>query len=111
MAVFSKKISGNIEFLAEAIDKAVMDKGITTKCAAKILNFESNIKTALLVYDKYFLRTGGRTTLCIMLTEEGRCNVRADVVSSGGASGLFTEHSYGADEKFLKIAESIINNL
>jgi len=111
MAVFSKVVKGNIEDITEFIDEKIMDKGISTECAAKILNFENELKTALLVYNKYFLRTGSIGTLTIMLAQENKDSIKIDAVSTGGKNGIIIEHSYGADEKFLEIAESIINNL
>ena len=53
-----------------------------------------------LVYEKYYTRTGGYTSMTVVLTEHEQTQT-ACIVTSGGGEGL-GNYSYGANRNFAK---------
>ena len=54
----------------------------------------------LLVYEKYYFRTGGYNSLTVLLTEENERHT-AEIIATGGGGGI-ANISYGANRKFAK---------
>lgn len=64
---------------------------------AKSENTHNGVAFWLLVYEKYYFRTGSYASVTILLTEYGSEQF-AEVISSGGGGGI-VNHSYGANRK------------
>ena len=60
----------------------------------------NDVEIWTLVYEKYFFRTGGFTSITVVLTEFGPVQT-ACVVSSGGGEGV-VNHSFGANRNLAK---------
>ena len=69
----------------------------------------SDATIMLLVYEKYFLRTGNYASLTVLLTEQDSGQT-ADIVISG-AGGDGTNFSWGAEEKFAKLCVKALESL
>ena len=59
-----------------------------------------DIQSVLLVYERYYARVSGYSSLTILLTEHGQTQA-ADLVSSGGGDG-YLNLSLGANRSFAK---------
>ncbi len=54
----------------------------------------------LLVYEKYYFRTGGYNSLSVLLTEQNERHT-AEIIATGGGTGV-ANISFGANRKFAK---------
>lgn len=54
----------------------------------------------LLVYEKYYFRTGSYNSLTVLLTEQDERHT-AEIIATGGGGGI-ANISYGANRKFAK---------
>ncbi len=61
-----------------------------------------------LVYEKYYARTGGYTSLSIVLTEYEQQQA-ACIVASGGGDGI-VNHSFGANRNFAKSCVQVLES-
>ena len=73
----------------------------------EILRELGDTKTLLLIYEKWYVRTGSYTSLVIMLSEyQGYQG--ADIIATGGKEVYF---SLGAEANFAKLGEDALRNL
>ena len=68
----------------------------------------NNGKIILMIFEKYFYRTGSYAALTIMLTDDGN-QKEAEITGFGGGAGLLNI-SWGANEKLASEAEEILRN-
>lgn len=64
-------------------------------------------KILLLIYERWYMRTGGYASLVIMLSEY-KGYQSADIISTGGRDDLI---SWGAEGNFAKLGEEALRNL
>lgn len=89
--------------------KAEFDKHMFLDVEFKdeILRELGETKTLLLIYEKWYIRTGSYASLVIMLSEF-KGYQSADIISTGGRDDLF---SWGAEGNFAKWGEEALRNL
>ena len=62
----------------------------------------------ILVYEKYYVRTGSYTTLAVTLTEYQQ-EQTACVVASGGGNGI-VNHSFGSNRRFARDCVAVLES-
>lgn len=60
----------------------------------------------LLVYEKYYFRTGSYASISVLLTEHGK-EQTACIVASGGGGGI-VNHSFGANRNFARSCVQVL---
>ena len=73
----------------------------------EILRELGETKTLLLIYEKWYVRTGSYASLVIMLSEY-KGYQGADIISTGGRDDFI---SWGAERNFAKLGEDALRNL
>ena len=110
----SKKIEMYSEKKYELEELKNRIKGELDKCMLADVEFKAETfrelgetKTLLLVYEKWYMRTGSYASLIIMLSEyQGYQS--ADIIATGGKEVYF---SFGAEGDFVKGGEEALRNL
>ena len=88
--------------------KAEFDKqSLNIEFKDEILRELGEAKTLLLIYERWYLRTGSYASLVIMLSEF-RGYQSADIISTGGRDDFI---SWGAESDFAKWGEEALRNL
>lgn len=89
--------------------KAEFDKHMFLDIEFKdeVLHELGETKTLLLIYERWYLRTGSYASLIILLSEF-RGYQSADIISAGGKDDFF---SWGAEDNFAKWGEDALKNL
>lgn len=88
--------------------KAEFDKQfLNVEFKDEILRELGEAKTLLLIYERWYLRTGSYASLVIMLSEF-RGYQSADIISTGGRDDFI---SWGAESDFAKWGEEALKNL
>ena len=88
--------------------KAEFDKQfLNVEFKDEILRELGETKTLLLIYERWYLRTGSYASLVIMLSEF-RGYQSADIISTGGRDDFI---SWGAESDFAKWGEEALRNL
>lgn len=110
----SKKISMYVEkkYELEEIKKGIQNEFnkhhfSDVEFKEEILRELGETKTLLLIYEKWYIRTGSYASLIIMLSEY-RGYQSADIISTGGRDDFF---SWGAEGNFAKLGEEALRNL
>lgn len=104
----SRKISMYAEKQYNLTDiKEKMQKGFDAEFVGEAAHELGETKTLLLIWEKWYLRTGSYASLTILLSEfQGYQS--ADIIASGGKDDFF---SWGAEENFAKAGEDLLKNL
>lgn len=89
--------------------KAQFDKHVWFDVEFKdeILRELGETKTLLLIFERWYMRTGSYASLVIMLSEF-RGYQSADIISTGGRDDFI---SWGAESNFAKLGEDVLRNL
>ena len=66
----------------------------------------NGVTSWILVYEKYYVRTGGYTSLTVTLTEYQQAQT-ACIVSSGGGGGI-VNHSFGSNRNLAKACVEVL---
>lgn len=77
---------------------SALERQLNYEKAADIRRETASVQMILLVYEKYFFRSGGYASaqIVLMQTPEGQT---ADVIGSGGGAGIFNMNM-GSNEEF-----------
>lgn len=103
--IIMKRISPeSLNSLSRVITEKISDSG--AELIFQDLQKGPDTEVLLLVFEKYYLRTGSYTALTVQCTSSGNIQ-RAAVVGTGGGSGLFNL-SFGSNESFAQTAKKIL---
>ncbi|MCJ7855188.1 DUF6054 family protein [Lachnospiraceae bacterium NSJ-143] len=101
MAQYEKRFAGDFSDTVNRIDKYVMSYGGQVQSAGRFSQNFGAVRTCMLVYDKYYLRNRSRSSLSVLVTDDGNGCITVAAVGSGGGSGIFFSTSYGSEENFV----------
>jgi len=110
MAKFEKKITGDFDSVVRTIDKCVMDSGMSMNLVDKSDNQISDVKIAIRVYDKYFMRNGSRASLSVTVVGE-EDQILVSAIGAGGGQGVIFNFSLGAETEMVEIVENCIKRM
>lgn len=103
--IIMKRVSlEDLTSLSRVIAKKITDSG--AELIFQDLQKGSDTEVLLLVFEKYYFRTGSYTALTVQCTGSGDIQ-RAVIVGTGGGSGLFNL-SFGSNESFAQTAKQIL---
>ena len=107
ISLYTKK-SYELEELQEKIDERMKTNSLWgAELKDGTLRYLGETKTLLLIYEKWFMRTGSFASLVIMLSEFNGSQC-ADIISTGGKVDLF---SYGAEDNFVNVGADVLKEL
>lgn len=103
--IIMKRVSQeDLTSLSRVITEKISDSG--AELIFQDLQKGSDTEVLLLVFEKYYFRTGSYTALTVQCTGSGNIQ-RAVVVGTGGGSGLFNL-SFGSNESFAQTAKKTL---
>ncbi len=91
---------GNIDEIAQVLRNGIESSGITCELIGEFKRSVGEGAAVMLVFEKYYMRSGNRASLSIMLTQS-LDTVYVDAVGSGGGQGALFRFSWGAEENFV----------
>ena len=96
-----------IEELKGLIKTHILKIDDDIKCKEDVYHVLGDGKTLLMIFEKWYMRTGSYTSLVILLSEyhDVQC---ADVVATGGKEGFF---SLGSESDFENIGIEVLQDL
>ncbi len=110
MAKFEKIITGDFESTVRTIDKCVMDSGMSMNLVDQSDNQIGNVKIAIRVYDKYFMRNSSRASLSVTVVGE-EDQILVTSIGAGGGQGVIFNFSLGAETEMVEIVENCIKRM
>jgi hypothetical protein len=108
MAKFEIRVQGDFQTILTKLNK-----DITSDLCDLVdeSNYEdANIKMAVRVYDKYFVRNGNRASLSVNIVDNGY-EVFISAIGAGGGRGGFFNFSLGAESALTNIVVKSISQM
>lgn len=110
MAKYETTIIGQFEEVVNHLENDISNSGISMKLVDESNYKNGDIKIAVRVYDKYFMRNGNRASLS--LTVVGSNNtIYISAIGAGGGSGVFLNFSLGAEADMVAIVQNSVEKM
>ncbi len=107
MALSTFKGTGDIKEIVDYLIKGVQDSGFSNELVHSITRESGNEKTYLLVFEKWYYRTGSRASLTVLVTESYD-TVIVDAIGAGGGQGFIFKFTWGAEENFVGVVRDLL---
>lgn len=108
MARLSMQGRGNHEILREILIEEVQ-KSSSVELLEAVTRQMGDVTIHILVFEKFYMRSSNWASLSVILTAE-KDVLTVDAMGSGGGQGLIFNLSWGAEEDFVSVVESILLN-
>jgi hypothetical protein len=99
---------GNHEILREILIEEVQ-KSSSVELLEAVTRQMGDVTIHILVFEKFYMRSSNWASLSVILTAE-KDVLTVDAMGSGGGQGLIFNLSWGAEEDFVSVVESILLN-
>jgi len=98
----------SVKDAVETVKNYIENNGISTECVGSYSNYTSSgQEVAMLVFEKYFMRTSNRASLSVIIENlNGRTSV-CSIGSGGGQNALFS-FDWGAADSFAGLVEKAL---
>ncbi len=110
MAKYEKTMTGKFEEVLKQLENDISNSGMTMNLVDKSDYSCEDIKIALRVYDKYFMRNGSRASLSLTIVGNGM-DIFISAIGAGGGQGIIFNFSLGAEDNMVGIVRESINRI
>ncbi len=100
---------GNAGDIAELIVREMESSGMSTQLVDSITRKIGDLNMQIMVFEKYFMRSSNRASLTVVVTERNQ-EIIVDAIGAGGGQGVVFGFSWGAEESFVSVIESILRS-
>lgn len=98
---------GSVNQIASQLSRDIESSGLSCVLVDQITRSVDSVSVAVLVFEKYYMRSSNRSSLTVVLTDKDEM-VYADMVGAGGGQGAIFRFSWGAEENFVQTAARIL---
>lgn len=110
MAKYEKTIIGQFEQVVRRLENDIESDAFSMKLVDASDFSSGDVKIAVRVYDKYYMRNGNRASLS--LTIVGRDNhIFISAIGAGGGQGILFNFSYGAENDMVSIVQRSVERM
>lgn len=110
MAKFEKRVYGDFQKILDRINYDILQSGLSMNLVDQTNYNLENIKIAVRVYDKYFMRNGNRASLSVTIVDNGS-EVYISAIGAGGGNGIFFNFSWGAESELTDVVAGSIKRM
>lgn len=100
MSKITMRGGGSVSSAVSIIQDGVEQSGISCELVDRADRYHGDVRSTLLVFEKYYWRAGNRASLSVLVSGTDG-NVTVDAIGSGGGNGIFLSFSWGAEESFV----------
>ena len=109
MSILCLKGHGDVSKIADILRQEITsNNGISCNLVDEVERTLGNNIVFLMVFEKYYARASNRVSLTITVSSDGD-TIFVDAISSGGGQGPFFKCSWGAEEDFVAIVQTILH--
>lgn len=110
MAKFEKLVWGEFTPIVTQLNEDILRSGLSMNLVDES-NYESaDVRIAVRVYDKYFMRNGNRASVSVTVVGSGR-EVFISAIGAGGGSGVIFNFSLGAESQLTEVVADSIRRM
>lgn len=110
MAKYEKTITGKFEEVLKHLENDISNSGMTMNLVDESDYSCGDIKIAVRVYDKYFMRNGNRASLSLTIVGNGM-DIFISAIGAGGGQGIIFNFSLGAEVNMVEMVKESINRI
>jgi hypothetical protein len=110
MAKYETRLTGNFDQLVNRLSEEIMGSAASMNLVDQTDYQLGDMKIAVRVYDKYYMRNGNRTSLNVTMVGHGE-ELFLTAIGSGGGQGVLFNSSWGAEEDIVDLVQSIVGQL
>jgi len=110
MAKYEKYVHGDFKKIVEQLDEDIFKSGVSINLVDKSNYEDENVKMAVMVYDKYFMRNSSRASLNVTIIDTGR-EVFISAIGAGGGSSAIFNFSLGAERELTEVVANSIRKM
>jgi hypothetical protein len=110
MAKYEKHVQGDFNEILEQLDKDILKSGMSVELVDKSNYENENVKMAVRVYDKYFMRNSSRASLNLTIIDSGS-EVFISAIGAGGGNGAFFNFSWGAESELTEVVSNSVRRM
>ena len=110
MAKFERTIHGDFERIVSELDKAIMGSAMSMNMVDESDFRLGDVRVAVRVYDKYFMRNSSRASLSLTVVDEGT-RVYVSAIGAGGGQGIIFNFSWGAESELVDVVSDCLSGM
>lgn len=110
MAKYEKSVQGDFDKIVEQLDEDIFKSGVSVNLVDKSNYQSENVKMAVRVYDKYFMRNSSRASLSVTIIDTGT-EVFISAIGAGGGSSAIFNFSLGAESELSEVVANSIRKM
>ncbi len=107
MAKYEQKLFGDFDRIIDLIHEGIMHDAYSINLVDQSDYQSGDIRIAVRVYDKYFMRNGNRTCLSLTIVGHGE-DVFLSAIGAGGGQGIIFNTSWGAEEEMVTVVQELV---
>lgn len=110
MAKYEDRVHGDFQQILTRLQEDIKQSGLSVNLVDQSDYELADVKVAVRVYDKYFMRNGNRASLSLTLVgRDGEIFVSA--IGAGGGSGSIFNFSLGAESEMANVVADSIHRM
>jgi hypothetical protein len=109
MAKYEQQLFGEFSRIVDQVHEGIMQDAYSMNLVDQSDYQSDDIRIAVRVYDKYFMRNGNRTSLSLTIVGHGE-EIFLSAISAGGGQGILFNTSWGAEEEMVSMVQDIIDH-
>lgn len=110
MAKFEKHVQGDFQQIVTQLNEDIIRSGLSVNSVDESNYEHGNIRMAVRVYDKYFMRNSNRASLSVTIVDSGS-EVFISAIGAGGGSGVIFNFSLGAESELTQVVADSIRRM
>ena len=110
MAKFESTLTGSFDSTLSHLENRIIQSGESVNLVDASDFSAGDVRCAVRVYDKYFMRNGNRASLTLTLAGQGT-NLFVSAIGAGGGSGIVFNFSLGAERSMVSVVERAVDEL
>lgn len=110
MAKFEKHVRGEFSNIVQKLDDEIVNSSLSMRLVDESNYENGEVRIAVRVYDKYFMRNGNRASLSLTIAGNGN-SIFISAIGAGGGSGVIFNFSLGAETEMVEFVENCISNM
>ena len=110
MAKFERTIQGDFNKVVAELDQAIMGSAMSMNLVDESTFSSGDVRVAVRVYDKYFMRNSSRASLSLTVVDEGS-QIYVSAIGAGGGQGLIFNFSWGAESELVDVVSDCLHRM
>jgi hypothetical protein len=107
MAKYEQRLTGVFHDILNLVHEGILQDAYSMNLVDQSDYQSGDVRIAVRVYDKYFMRNGNRTCLSVTIVGHGD-DLFITAISAGGGQGIFFNTSWGAEEEMVDLVQELI---